>query len=109
MVIYGFGCDIIQVKGSLKIKMVNVKLEVSDNKITPALKNENNKKFRDFTMGPGAPIGPCGPTAPLKIKKKKHVLKKDIILKKIQLTNLMYTFDPRAPFSPFWPSIPLCP
>lgn len=78
VVIYGFGCDIIQVKGSLKIKMVNVKLEVSDNKITPALKNETNKKFRDFTMGPGAPIGPCGPTAPLKIKKKKQVKKKTL-------------------------------
>lgn len=62
--------------------MVNVKLEVTDNKITPALKNETNKKFRDFTMGPGAPIGPCGPTAPLKIKKKKQVKKKTLFWKK---------------------------
>lgn len=27
----------------------------------------------------------------------------------IRLTSLLYTFDPTAPFSPFWPSIPACP
>lgn len=42
-------------------------LEANDNS------RENNKtNFRHFTMGPGAPIGPCGPVAPLKMKEKKR-------------------------------------
>lgn len=87
-------------------------LEVSNNKTTQVLSSETDEKFRYFTIGPGAPIGPCGPIAPLKMEGEKKVFlkkKKAHYCEIRHLTSLMYTFDPKAPFSPFWPRIPTCP